>query len=261
MNLYDSCEGDEGLMGALRSIGASGVEGATIDPLRASAAGADLGATIDPPAALRARRDPGDPGDLGEDVLDLLRLQAEQARYEEMRRQHQVDLNDERNLEALEDKGLIEHMRAARRRSRANAEREARLPDRATIQCGDVEGRRALSSLMTGLKEQQASLRCVRDEVHAHTANVGLLAKNEQPYGYPAVEEPPGGAMARCLAHLERRMMSSVADLDAITVALDDLERRLTLARRNYEAVVDGLCRRGAHFEAAYTEASEKGDE
>jgi len=257
-NYGDGGSDDEGLMGALRKIGESGVRGATIDPLRASTA--TLGA------------------ELGEDILEI-RLRAKaaaseasataaaatsaetQARYEELRRKHQVDLNNEKHLDDLEDRGLMEHMRRAREHFRANAEQEALLPSREDLQRGDTEGRRALSSLMTKLKEQQMALQCACDEVHAHATNAGRLARNEQPHGYPSVGKPPSEAAAKCLAHLEKKVMAAVGDLTGIIAALEVFERDLTLARRSYEGVVDGLRRRGEHFEAAYKaeEAAEKG--
>jgi len=226
-----SDDDEDGLLGALRKIGA------TFDPLRSAS-------------------------DLGEDVLDT-RLRAKaaakggqgsaeaQACYEDMRRRHQVDLNDARHFDDLEDKGLVEHMRVARRQFQANATREASLPSREDLLRGDTEGRRALSALMTGLKEQQMALQCACDEVHAHATNAGRLSRNEQPHGYPEVE-PPSEALAKCLAHLEKKVTAAVADLNGVITALEAFERGLTLARRNYETVVDGLRRRGEHFEDAY---------
>jgi hypothetical protein len=264
---------DEGLMGALRKIGEKKgigmIHGPSViqqsktpltDVRHSDVRHSDVrhsqgsGGT---PGYLRAEI-PQEVADLGEDIIEVrLRAKSAQANHEEMRRQYQVDLNEEKHLEDLEDKGLVEHMRVARRRLAEGDAERATLPSRVTLLRDDMATRRALSALMTKLKEQQMTLQCACDEVHAQATNVGRLAGAEQPHGYPPVgEELPSMAMVGCLTHLSSKMMSAVCDLNGISAALGEFERDLTLARRGYEAVASGLRQRGEHFEDVFDATS-----
>lgn len=157
--------------------------------------------------------------------------------YDELRRRYQVDLNSEENLGDLEDPGLAEHMRRRREEREALEAARASLPRKEELKRGDAEGRRALSSLTARLKDQQMALQVAGDEVHAHASNVGKYSDGAQPHGYPPVSGPQGPV----LRHLQAKLMEAVKALGDITVALDEFERDLTLARRGYEFVVDGL--------------------
>ena len=183
--------------------------------------------------------------------------EATEARLKKLRLLHQVDLNDEKNIADLEDEGLEHHRRKARQILKAGLADQAALPSASNLLRDDTATRRALSSLMANLKEAQMALQCAIDEVHAHASNALKLTVNEQPHSYPPVgPDRPTAAMVKCLNHLEKKVMSAVGDLNRTSEMLNTFERDLTLTRRNYETVVDGLRRRDEYYMAAYAEIS-----
>jgi hypothetical protein len=184
---------------------------------------------------------------------------AAQAHYEALRRQHQVDLNDERNLADLEDPGLMDHMHLARRQLAGHDLELAKLPQPAELERADTDGRRSLSALALSLKEQQMALQCACDAVILEAANVGRLVEGGRLHAYPAPSAALGRdtAVAKNLEHLGKKLSSAGSELSKIAEAFSNFERALTLARRSYEAVVDGLRRRHARYEASHQELSE----
>jgi hypothetical protein len=173
--------------------------------------------------------------------------------FEELRKRHQVDLNDEKHLADLEDPGLMDHMRKARLALAAYESERARLPSSEVLRRDDTTARRALSGVVTQLKEQQMALQCVRDEVILHATNIERLISGTTPHGYPAQPDPKDrdGVLTRNMSYLMKKVSGAGEELSRIIVYLEDFERGLTLARRNYESVVDGLQRRHDGLEAA----------
>jgi hypothetical protein len=211
------------LLGALRNIGAAGARGATFNPLaRAS---------------------------LGEDNHDLLRRAKPPLNYEELKRAHQVDLNDAKHLADLEDPGLLAHMDQARKHLADHERAAAALPDDESLRRADVEARRSLSSLMTSLKTQQMALQVACDNVLLAATNAQRLVAGDWPHGYPG-----SGISEKNVTHLGRKVASAGEDLLGIVATFGAFENELTLARRAYEVAISGQTRRSQCFEVAYAE-------
>jgi hypothetical protein len=245
----DNDDGEESMIDALRTLGKK------IDPLkraREDLLGITRRGELKVEVEVEAEAEPGEgvPVDAG------MRAQAARARYEEIRRAIQVDLNDERNLADLEDPGLRKHMEWARAHLAQQESKLAELPALEGIDQTDRAGRRSLSALMVALKEQQMNLQCASDEVLLEATNVGRLANGEKPHGYPAANEPlvAETALAKNFAHLQKKLVNAGDALTAVLLALADFERDLTLGRRNYETVVDGLRRHVDHYALAFGE-------
>jgi hypothetical protein len=196
---------------------------------------------------------------------------APQAGYDSLKTRYQVDLNNAANLADLEDPRLRTHMELARQRLAEYQLGVLKLPQLDELVKGDTAGRRDLSALMVTLKEQQMALQCACDDLILQESNVGRLANGEQPHGYPALgtrRAPAAPAspardgsgvpegLAQNLGHLAKKLASIGAGLGESVKAVESFERSLTLARRNYETVVDGLRRRQDHYELAYREAT-----
>lgn len=250
----DSDDGGEGLVAAMRHVGSqesrAGLKLPRMSALRGPPAGAP---TADAPQADAPQADE-EPGlmDLGEDNL-AVRMRAGPGA---LQKQYQVDLGREENLADLEDKGLMEHMHRARAQLAECVAARAQLPSGESLKAGDTAARRALSALATQLKEQKMALQCASDEAHAQAANVGKLVAGLQPHGYPPIPHPRDiGTLGPGLAHLEVKMAGVIKDLGDVYAELEGFERGLTLARRDYEAVVDGLTQRAEHFEKAFEAA------
>lgn len=266
---YDVDDDDESLLGVLRSIGATGARGATLNPIPRQASSR---------VGLPPRRDnlsifdngDGDGGDsdkeadepsLGEDNFDVIQrarnAEEAQRRYDELKRQHQVDLNDAKQLADLEDPGLQAHMDRARKQLAGHERNQAALPSEEALRRGDTDARRALSSLMTSLKAQQMALQVACDDVLLQATNAQKLADGGQPHGYPTADGlAPQDHATKCFEYLGKKVSAAGNDLAQIVTALEGFERELTLARRAYENAVDGLARRGQYFEEAYGEAA-----
>jgi hypothetical protein len=206
---------DESMLAALRGMGGAPSGGASFDPLRG----------------------------LGEDVLEM-RMRANALSGKPAAAGLQVDLHDEKELEYLEDKGLRAHMDEARELYLASERREPLALE--ALAGEQAAARRALSALMTGLKEQQMALQCACDVVLLAAENANRLMLGTQPHGFSPVGPPPAEPMAKNLATLSKHISGASADLGGIAIALDAFERDLTLARRSYEGLVESLMQRCA---------------
>jgi hypothetical protein len=69
------------------------------------------------------------------------------------------------------------------------------------------------------------------------------LAQGRQPHGFPEAGVAVDPSLRANLRHLASKLEDSGRTLSQIALAVDELEREATLARRHYEAVVDGLHR------------------
>ena len=244
---YDSPgDDDDSLIGALRGISASGGRGATFNPLANARVAPGAGSSSDPEAGVPS---------LGEDNLDVIQKARSavtaQRRYDELKRQHQVDLNDAKQLTDLEDAGLQAHMDQARKQLANHERNQASLPSTESLRRHDEDARRALSSLMTNLKAQQMALQVACDDVLLQATNAQKLAEGGRPHGYPTTD----GA-AKSYEYLGKKLTAAGNALTQLALELEVFERELTLARRLYEGTVNGLARRGQHFENAYFEVA-----
>jgi hypothetical protein len=212
---------------------ARGEEPSMFDELRAIGAGGVRGAAYDP---------------LGADHHDTIASARAGASYSELQRAHQVDLNDAERLADLEDPGLVAHMNRARAQRAEHARQRAELPSAAALQGADADARHSLSALSVELKDLRGALQQCADEVLLHASNARKIAAGAAPHGY-AAGDPPAAVAA-----LGERVATSGDALTRTIGALVALERHLTLARRTYETVIDGLARRERHYEVAYSD-------
>jgi hypothetical protein len=168
--------------------------------------------------------------------------------------QTQIDLNDAAQIGDLEDPGLVGHMDAARARLAEQTAAAAALPAAAAALAADVEGRRALSALMTALRDQRAALAATRDAVFLQASNAEKLAAGIQPHGFPAAR--PGVRETvrdpAALVFLSARLNTAGAELEQLGGALERAEAELTRARRDMEAASVARAARCAHFEEAW---------
>lgn len=170
-----------------------------------------------------------------------------------------VDLNDEKNLADLEDPGLKEHMRRARERLVEQERAMDTLPTPDALKREDARARQALSSIMTGLKDQQMNLQCALEEISLHSSNADRLATGDMPHGYPKTGTRSVDAnLQGNMRHLAKRISGTAASVGDTLTVLAELERHLTLARRNYEAVVDGYARRVERLEQSKREITDE---
>ena len=169
----------------------------------------------------------------------------------------QVDLNDERNLGDLEDPTLVEHMRRARVVLAGHDRIGADAPGIASLTAQDAGSRRALSTVTRQLNDGGMSLRCACDDVLVQATNLGRLIAGEAIHGFPATNRalPKDSAIAQNLAHMAKKIGEVGTALENLAIGLQGLERDLTLTRRGYEQVVDGLRLRHDNLEAALREA------
>ncbi len=191
--------------------------------------------------------------DLGDDLLAVLARKRTPEERAAILRTQQIDLNSETHgdLDDLEDASLLEHMREAReaRDAAAAAAHRAAGPDPA----GEVALRRAMSAMVTGLTDQLMAIRCACDDVHAQAASAGQLAEHRRPHGYPMYGSglgvgrgagggpPPSPELAACLRHLKSKLDAIAQALAGSVEGLAALERHLTLARREHEALAEAL--------------------
>lgn len=224
----------------LRSIGAS-ISGGLILPSLGKEG--DEGALGDDGAL-------GDEGALGDDNFNILQRAR---KSEELKKRHQVDLNDAGQLADLEDAGLQAHMDRARKMLADHERNQAALPGAEELNRKDSAARRALSGLVTGLKAQQMALQVACDDVLLQAANTQKLAEGGRPHGYPVGQ---AGCSATNLEFLGKKTLAAGEDLAQIVTRLESFERELTLARRAYENAAEGLMRRSHYFERAYREVA-----
>ena len=238
---------EDSLLGALRSISASGIRGATFNPMASLQAG---------------RPGPDAPFDedapFGEDNANvLLRARSAMSHYEKLKITHQINLHDPKQLADLEDPGLQAHMELARKKMADYERNQATLPSKEAMQRSNIEANRALSSLMTSLKNQQMAMQIVSDNILLQAMNAQKLAEGGQPHGYPAENSsPPQVIAAKSFELLGKKILATGNDISQIFTALEGIERDLSFARRASESAFDGLARRGRYFEDAYFEVA-----
>ena len=248
------------LLDAVRGIGSTGARGATINPLAASGVQNDDDGDNSESSESSDSDSDGDGADLGDDVLDVREkarkiIEARRGGEATAANKTNVDLNNAKNLADLEDPDLTERMRRARLTAAEHEEARNRLPRADDLKRVDTEARRALSALMSALKEQQMRIRCVCDEILLSATNVDRLAAGDQPHGYPSTKDiAVTPVMKKCMDHLRKKIKGSGSELESIKEALDEFERNLTVTRRNYETVVDGLRVRDEYYEGRAAE-------
>ena len=139
----------------------------------------------------------------------------------------QVDLNQADKLRDLEDETLVAHMK--KRRDELTA---ASASTNTSVSADDIKVRRALSSIMNSMKDQQMSLQCTGDEAFNTVNNINKVLKGEQPHGYPPIDKLETVELLKILA---KKIGDIAKSIDATCAAGTIMEQDLTLARRQYE--------------------------
>jgi hypothetical protein len=209
---------------------------------------------------------------LGEDLLEVLARKRTPEERARILRSQQIDLNSEAHLDDLEDAALLEHMREAREARDAAEARRAAGPEPAAVEHGEAAMRRAMSALMTGLTDQLMAIRCACDDVHVQATSAGQLAEHRRPHGYPMYGHglgygrgsgggpPPSPELAACLQHLKSKLDAITQALTGSVEGLVALERHLTLARREHEALAEAL-RAGGQRRWGGDPSADRGDD
>jgi hypothetical protein len=168
-------------------------------------------------------------------------------RHADLKAKVQVDLNDSKQLADLEDPGLQSHMEGARRVLEEYNRRLDGIPTMEKLQESDVGTRRDISFIITKSKELQMMLRVAFDEVFQQSTNAARISEGGSPHGFPA----PGSAnhASACFHTLSRKLAAASEEIEKSITALEEFESKLTIARRSYEFVVDGVVRRVRHHE------------
>jgi hypothetical protein len=154
-----------------------------------------------------------------------------------------LDLNNEEHLAmaGLEDPDLVERMRDARESLQRQEKKRLQLPQVGELREQDTTARRALSALIVNLNEQKMKLQCVDDEVSLQVANIGRLVEGKPPHGFPAASRPADEPMGANFGYLAKKLTAANGEIGAVLEGMKSLERELTLVRRQYEQIVDGL--------------------
>lgn len=272
-HLHDSHSGHESdatpdpILNALRGIGRPGRAAATAAMLSASG-GEQSG---DTPVVIPATTLSGATMEeqlrrvaaVMEDDLAALRQRAvadrggaltdsdERKVHEELRKKHQVDLNDERNLSELEDPGLVSHMEQARRTLASQMAKSGALPARADMRAKQVQNARQFSSLIQKLDQVKRDLQCGTEETFLQAANAAKLAAGQTPHAFPrvAVGWPPNH---EALGALGRKIAAAAKSCETTSDVLVEAVAGFDVLRRDSEVVVDTLVRLVEHYHTSH---------
>lgn len=161
-----------------------------------------------------------------------------------------LDLNVEKNLADLEDPRLMEHMRLARERLAEQDRGAQTLRPVGELGRDYTAARRALSETVQTLNRLKMSLEVAMENVTLNGSNLGKLVAGEKPHRYPQ------GDYSATLPFLQKKIVANATELSQIIAELEELEKSMTLVRRNYETVVDGYARHLASLSSAQKDAS-----
>lgn len=174
----------------------------------------------------------------GQSEETALTEEEERRAYLELRKRHQVDLNDEGNLTGLEDRGLLSHMDEARR---ALAEQnKTQHPDQTVLRTGHVKTLRQFSTLVQTLTSANMELQCGVEETFLQANNAAKLSKGETPHAFPSVPGvKPTNAEALDLLKKKTDEAAKACQKSAESIASGINE--IDVLRREYEKTIDGL--------------------
>jgi hypothetical protein len=169
---------------------------------------------------------------------------AEAARvYRELQSRHQIDLNDARNLQGLEDPGLVAHMEAARVRLAAQTQALARLPQREALRTEYLRNQGALTEALTGVEAEIAQLRAHLEEVFVVPRHCAEFAQGREPHRAKALTPAARADASVCAAlqFLGERAAKAADGIEKAVAGLEEWRQVLFTARREGAAVFDGL--------------------
>ncbi|MDE2095925.1 MAG: hypothetical protein KGL39_01610 [Patescibacteria group bacterium] len=147
-----------------------------------------------------------------------------------------LDLNDEKAINAagLEDPGLRDHMSASRGKIAGEAP-VASVSERLTrLTAGHTDNLRKSSAIITSLSSALKTFQTTNELVFLQSSNAGKLAAGSQPHGFP--KDP-----VQSMKHLQAKIKEAAEAHDKTYTELRTALNNLTVLRRDYEAVVDGL--------------------
>lgn len=151
----------------------------------------------------------------------------------------QIDLDNEKNIKALEDPGLIKHMEEARSRLKLLDTEAKKLENQEYItnfNSQDLLVRSSLSQVINMLQSILMSLKIAAGDTSLECSNALKITKGLTPHGYPAAT-----IVATIVATTEqfqimsKRLDKISNDLDNTIETADKMSCELTRARRNYE--------------------------
>jgi len=144
----------------------------------------------------------------------------------------QIDLDNEKNIKALEDPGLIKHMEEARSRLKLLDMEAKKLENQEYItsfNSQDLLVRSSLSQVINTLQSILMSLKIAAGDTSLECSNALKITKGLTPHGYPAV------ATTEQFQIMSKRLDKISNDLDNTIETADKMSCELTRARRNYE--------------------------
>lgn len=172
-------------------------------------------------------------------------LTAEENRevYEELKKRHQVDLNDEAHASALEDPTLLAHMEAARRRLAEQEKALLRLPRLEDLRANYLKTMGQISGLIRKLEDQHMTERENVEVGYRQGRVLGELLEGRKPHGYPAL-----GAAARAdpatkeaLGTAATKATKIAQSYETLLGFVEEAKQTLFVLRRQVETVGDGL--------------------
>lgn len=145
----------------------------------------------------------------------------------------QIDLDNEKNIKALEDPGLIKHMEEARIRLKLLDTEAKKLENQEymdSFNSQDLSVRSSLSQVINTLQSILMSLKIAAGDTSLECSNAMKITKGLTPHGYPAA-----AATTEHFQIMSKRLDKISNDLDDTIETADKMNCELTRARRNYE--------------------------
>lgn len=115
----------------------------------------------------------------------------------------------------------------------------------AMIECANKDAKCLLSNAMVNLKKLQMFNQIANDNMTIVVEDTVSLSSHHQPYGYPnATEFVSQDLVSKNFSILSKKMKVINIELSNAVDMISQLEVNLTLARRKYEEIIDGLIKR-----------------
>lgn len=241
----------------LRLVGAAAPAAALEEQLRADAAALEADAAVlrreilaGRPAAPRGSPEAGAAGG-AEAPAEELSPEEERELHQELRRRHQVDLNDERHLAELEDKGLAGHMESARSELASQELKRQALPRLDAVCAQHVKNKQQASHLVRTLQAAGLEAQCGVEDAFLQASNAGKLAAGHAVHGGREPLTAVAGYQS-ALKTLGGKTEEAARAFQAAAAAMAATVNGLDVLRRDQEVVVDGLTALLRHYQASH---------
>lgn len=163
--------------------------------------------------------------------------------YGEMKKRHQVDLNEEENVTLLEDPNLVAHMEAARRRLAEHEAGLSRLPKTEALRTQFLNVMRQMSEMIRTMETAEPEERETVERAHYVVTALGRVAAGGSSRNYPGLA--PAAAADPSVQALIGTVAKSVTEVaagyDAFLSTYAAQKQEIFVIRREVEAVGDGL--------------------